>query len=166
PENEANGFFAHLGECSACRSLVEDFAQAGTLLAASHSERKGISGVPRGMTERFIARARSEGIFISKNAVLQKRGLFTKWNAAAAVGLAASLLIFGFFEARSAWQQRAPHQGVTPAILQAQSPVPSHKPASSQGLQDQVEVLQRQLALESARVNALTVRMSSDRAAL
>jgi len=167
PENEASGFFAHLGECSACRSIVEDFAQAGTLLAASHSERKGISGVPRGMTERFIARARSEGIFISKNAVLQKRGLFTRWNAAAAVGLAASLLIFGFFEARTAWQQRSPHWGVTPAVLQAHdSSVPPQQPASPQESPDQVGDLQRQLAQESAHVNALTVRMSSDRAAL
>jgi hypothetical protein len=167
PESEASGFLAHLGECSACRSLVEDFAEAGTLLTVRHAEQKGKSGVPHGMTERFIASARTEGIAISKSAVLQKPGLFTKWNVAAAVGLAASLLIFGFFEAGTAWQQRAPHQRITSATLQARSPsVQLQQPASSQESQSQVGELQRQLAQERARANALTVRMNSDRIAL
>ena len=167
PENEASGFLAHLDECSACRSLVDGFTQASTLLVARHAERKGMSGIPCGMTERFIARARSEGISISKNAVLQKRGSFTIWKAAAAAGLAASLLIFSGFEVRTAWQQRTPHQSITSATLQTRSPsVLPQQPASSQVSQNQVGELQRQLAQERARVNALTVRMNSDRTVL
>lgn len=167
PENEASEFLAHLDECSACRSLVEDFTQAGILLAARHTEKKGLLGVPHEMTERFIARARTEGIAINKNAVLQKRGHFTRWNAAAAVGLAASLLIFSVFEVRTAWQQRTPHQSITSATLQARSlSVLPQQPASSQVSQNQLGELQRQLAQERARVNALTVRMNSDRTVL
>jgi hypothetical protein len=166
PENEAGGFLAHLGECSACRSLVDDLTQAGTLLAARHAEKNGLRGVPHEMTERFIARARTEGIAISKNAVLHKGRHFSRWNAAAAVGLAASLLIFGFFEIRTAREDRAPRQRVTPAILQAhtQSVQPTKEPASPQVSQDQVG--ERQLTQERARVNALNVRMNSDRTAL
>ena len=167
PENETSGFLAHLGECSTCRSLVGDFTQIGSVLAASHVERKHMSGVPHGMTERFIARARTEGISISKNAVLQKRGQFPIWKAPAVAGLAASLLIFGFFALRTVRRQLTPHQGVTPAITQAHTPsVPPPQLASSQESRDRVQELQRQLAKERSHVNALTVRMNSDRAAL
>ncbi|MGE5323103.1 MAG: hypothetical protein ACM3SW_09590 [Actinomycetota bacterium] len=126
-----------------------------------------MSGVPHGMTERFIARARTEGISISKNAALQKRGYSPTWKVPAVVGLAASLLIFGFFTLRTAQRRLTPHQGVTPAIAQARTPsVPPQQLASSQESRHQVQELQRQLAKQRTHVNALTVRMNSDRAAL
>jgi hypothetical protein len=162
PENEASGFFAHLGECSTCRSVMEDFTQAGALLAARHAEKKGMRGVPHGMTERFIARARTEGIFISKNAVLQKRPLFTRRNTAAAVGLAASLLIFGFFVLVRT-QQHFSHQSTSSVVLPSPNPSVVPQTAASQESQDEAKKLQRQLVQAQAKVNTLTAQLNAKR---
>ena len=123
-----------------------------------------MSGVPCGMTERFIARARTQGISINGNAVLQKRQHFSLWKAPAVVGLAASVLMFGFFAVRTAPRPRARHQGVTRAIAQTRiSSNSPQQPTSSQESRDQMKELQRQLATERAHVNELSVRMTSDR---
>jgi len=166
PENEASGFSAHLGECSACRALVQDFAQLGSLLAARQAEKKATNDVPHGMTERFIARARTEGISLSKNAALQKRWNFPIWKAPAVVGLAASLLMFGFFAVRT-HRHRTLNRGVTSEIAQARVPSNSHQQsASPEESRPKVQELERQLATERAHVNELTARMNSDQAAL
>jgi anti-sigma factor RsiW len=165
PDDQAAGFLAHLSDCSACRSLVQDFAGAAILLSANHAERKGRSGVPPGMTERFIAGARSEGISVSKSVPSRNRGYFPRWNAAAAMGLAASLLIAGFLVGLRT-QRHFSHQSASPVVLR--SPIPSVAPqvASSQESQDQTKNLQRQLARAQAKVNTLTTQMNADRDAL
>lgn len=165
PENEAAGFSEHLSDCSACRSLVHDFAQTGILLAATHAERKGVSGVPPGMTERFIARARSEGISLSRSVPSPKRRYFTKWNAAAAVGLAASLLIVGLFVLMR-MQQNFSRQSASPVVLRSSTSSLPPQAGSSQESQDEAKKLQRQLAQAQAKVNALTSQMNADRDAL
>lgn len=165
PENEAAGFSAHLSACSACRSLVQDFAQAGSLLSAIHAQRKGVNGVPAGMTERFIARARSEGISLGRSVPSQKRRYFTKWNAAAAVGLAASLLIAGFFLLMRT-RQNFSRQNASPVVLQSAGISVGPQVSPSQEAQDEAKNLQRQLARAQARVSALTTQMNADRDAL
>jgi archaellum component FlaC len=161
PESEASGFLAHLGECSACRSSVEDFTQASTLLAARDAEKKSMSGVPHGMTERFIARARSRGLSINKNAVSQKRGHFTRWKVAAAVGLAASLLIAGFLGLVGT--QHFSHRSASTVALQSPGPSVVPQAPASQQSQDGEKNLQRQLAQAQAKVTTLTVQMNADR---
>src|SRR5208282_4197451 len=53
---------AHLESCASCRGFADDFtqlsAQSLSMLAAKRSQCQ----IPSGMTQRFIARARSEGI--------------------------------------------------------------------------------------------------------
>ena len=165
PENEASEFSAHLGECPACRSLVEDFTQAGTLLAASEAEGKVMSGIPHGMTERFIARARSEGISISRNATLQKRRYLPKWNAAAAIGLAASLVIVGFLVLMKT-QHHFSHQSASSGVLRSPGPSVVPQAAASQESQDEAKKLQRQLAQTEAKVNTLTAQLNANHDAL
>jgi hypothetical protein len=165
PDDQAAGFLAHLSDCSACRSLVQDFAGAAILLSANHAERKGRSGVPPGMTERFIAGARTEGISVSKSVPSRNRGYFTKWNAATTMGLAASLLIAGFLVGMRT-QQHFPHQSASPAVVRSAGFSVRPQVASSQEAQDEATKLQRQLAQAQARVNALTSQMNADRDAL
>jgi hypothetical protein len=97
---------------------------------------------------------------------LRKCEHFPKWNTAAAIGLATSLVIFGFLGVRTK-RQLTPAQSVTRAVFQSRGPsVLPQQPAPSQESNDQVKELQRQLAQERAHVNALTDRMNSDRTAL
>ena len=65
PENEVADFRAHLVECPECSALLADFARTGAYLAAGHAAGQRNHEVPEGMTERFIARARTLGIAMS-----------------------------------------------------------------------------------------------------
>ena len=62
PENEVADFRAHLADCPECSALLADFARTGAYLAAGHAAGQRNHEVPDGMTERFIARARTQGI--------------------------------------------------------------------------------------------------------
>ena len=57
---------AHLETCPSCRGLADDFtqisAQGLSMLAAKRQQCQ----IPSGMTQRFVARARSEGIEMSR----------------------------------------------------------------------------------------------------
>ncbi len=88
---------AHLETCPSCRGLADDFtqlsAQSLSMLAAKRSQCQ----IPSGMTQRFIARARSEGIEMSRGtaARVMKRSrhlLVTGMGAVAAVVLIAGIL--------------------------------------------------------------------------
>lgn len=65
PESENAGFQAHLADCPECSALLMDFAQTGACLVAGRAAGQRSQRVPDGMTERFIARARTEGIAMS-----------------------------------------------------------------------------------------------------
>src|SRR5262245_39690409 len=62
PENEVADFRTHLADCPECSALLADFARTGAYLAAGHAPGQRNHEVPDGMTERFIARARTLGI--------------------------------------------------------------------------------------------------------
>jgi hypothetical protein len=69
---------SHVEECPNCRGMVHDFtqvsAQALSVLAAKRSDFQ----IPRGMTQRFIARAHAEGIDMTRTA--SPKGLKPDWH--------------------------------------------------------------------------------------
>ena len=90
---------SHLETCPSCRSLAYDFTEIGaqglTVLAAERQRRQ----VPLGMTSRFVARARSEGIEISREpgSRMPKRNRFAVFASigfVAALALIVSFLVF------------------------------------------------------------------------
>jgi hypothetical protein len=87
---------SHLETCPSCRSLAYDFTEIGaqglSVLAAERQRRQ----VPLGMTSRFVARARSEGIEISREPGnrMPKRNRFAVF---AAVGIVAALALIVSF---------------------------------------------------------------------
>jgi hypothetical protein len=169
PENEAAGFRAHLTECQRCRSLVEDFARVGAFLIAGRAEKTSkSSSVPVGMAERFVARARSEGISINSRLVEPRHTARGKWKPAAAVAIAASLLLAGFFTAVKLRPPRSLGQSVavavSPTSIASALVVPGV--TAREGIQAQVEGLQQQLSVARAAVNLLSARMKADRNAL
>ena len=99
-QDELEDLRSHLETCPSCRSATYDFtqisAQALSQLAAKHLHCQ----IPSGMTQRFMARARSEGIEMTRENVPQapaanRRWFFATIGVAAAVVLIAGFLIIG-----------------------------------------------------------------------
>ena len=87
---------SHLETCPSCRSMAYDFTEIsarGLSVLAAEGQR---GDVPSGMTQRFVARARSEGIAISRQTAskMPKRNRFVV--LATIGGLATVVLIVGF----------------------------------------------------------------------
>src|SRR5216684_1081937 len=91
---------AHLESCATCRGLADDFTQVSAQGLSMVAAKRSQCAVPSGMTQRFIARARSEGIEINPGI---SAGAMN-WNRAvlvAATGaVAAVILISGIVTIR------------------------------------------------------------------
>ena len=99
-QDELTELRSHLETCPTCRSATYDFsqisAQALSQLAAKHQHCQ----IPSGMMQRFMARARSEGIEMTRENVPQapaanRRWFFATIGAVAAVVLIAVFLTIG-----------------------------------------------------------------------
>lgn len=161
-ESEAVELNEHLKGCEDCRDLVRNFAflcvQVLPVITTAEP-------LPPGMTERFIARARSEGIAISdaaKDAIVPK----TKespprnvWKTAFWGAVAASLIIGGIlvWMVREGWQSSS-------ARVVANRAQPSVGPGSSgkspsgpeptvkSGVEPEIQALEAQLRSKEARL--------------
>ena len=86
----------HLEGCPKCRSVAYDFTQISAQGLAQVAAKRLRCEIPAGMTQRFVARARSEGIEISREPVSEAK---KPRNAGILVPLAAfcfAALIVGF----------------------------------------------------------------------
>jgi len=86
----------HLEDCPSCRSAAYDFTQISAQGLAQVAANRLHCEIPTGMTQRFVARARSEGIEISREPVSEAK---KPRNAGVLVPLAAfciATLILGF----------------------------------------------------------------------
>jgi hypothetical protein len=124
---------AHFETCPSCRGLADDFtqlsAQALSMLAAKRSQCQ----IPSGMTERFVARARSEGIEMSRGTTPKRIRRNQPLLIAALGSVAAVVLIVGILTIRKihpssslANQARRPAQQASvasPAVLSPTSRV-------------------------------------------
>jgi hypothetical protein len=91
-EVELEDLRSHLETCPSCRSMAYDFTEISARgLSALAAERQR-SQVPSGMTQRFVARAWSEGIAMSRETA--SRMPRRNWLVSAAIGaIAAAALI-------------------------------------------------------------------------
>jgi hypothetical protein len=99
-QDELEDLRSHLERCLSCRSAAYDFtqisAQALSQIAAKHLHCQ----IPSRMTQRFMARARSEGIEMTRENVPQapaanRRWFFATIGAVAAAALMAGVLTIG-----------------------------------------------------------------------
>jgi hypothetical protein len=91
---------SHLEGCPSCRSAAYDFTQVSAQALSQLAAKRLSCQIPSGMTRRFVARARSEGIEMSRdnvaNVTKPKRvGVFASVCAVAAVALVAGFLVIG-----------------------------------------------------------------------
>ncbi len=151
---------AHLESCPSCRSLADDFTQVSvqglSMLAAKRSQCQ----VPSGMTQRFIARARSEGIEMSREPAVRvmKRNhsvLVTAMGAVAAV-----VLIVGILTIRKIHPSVSLASQVRPPAQQA-SEAPTAVPPPTARVQD--AELQQQLTAARKEMNSLAATIRAQR---
>jgi len=132
---------AHLESCATCRGLADDFTQVSAQGLSMVAAKRSQCAVPSGMTQRFIARARSEGIEINPGI---SAGAMN-WNRAvlvAATGaVAAVILISGIvtirkihFSSVEIQPQSPPRQG---SVARSTIPPPTAQ-AQDQELQQQI----------------------------
>ncbi len=92
---------SHLEGCPTCRSAAYDFTQISAQGLSQLAAKRLHCEIPSGMTQRFVARARSEGIEMSRENVSPKTkptnrvGVFASVCAVAAVILIAAFLAVG-----------------------------------------------------------------------
>ena len=123
---------AHLETCPSCRGFADDFtqlsAQSLSMLAAKRSQCQ----IPSGMTQRFIARARSEGIEMSRGpaARVMKRNrtvLVAAMGAVAAVVLIAGLLTIRKIHPSSSLANQARPPAQQPSVAPTAVPSPTSR---------------------------------------
>ncbi len=151
---------AHLETCPGCRDLADDFAlisaQGLSMLAAKRSQCQ----IPSGMTERFVARARSEGIEMSRGTT-SKRIRRNQPLLIAALGcVAAVVLIVGILTIRKTYHSTFLASQAPPPVPQA-SAVPPAVPSPTSRVQD--AELQQQLTAAQKEVNSLAATIRSQR---
>jgi hypothetical protein len=155
-EAELADLRAHLDTCPSCRSLAYDLTEIGaqglSALAAESQKRQ----IPSGMTARFVARARSEGIEISQKTAskLPKRNgfaIFVPIAAVAAIALIVTFLMPG---------KSKPSSSVVAHSPAAQSPVATSGPRSQPTPLPEAH-LQEQLASARAELNVLDAKIKA-----
>ncbi len=159
----------HLSVCPDCRSEFSDIAQMVAALTSIANKKNPVAASP-GLTERFIARARSEGIPLSsrKHQVIQAHNRFTRSSIVAVIGVAA-LVLFGFGPLLLLMRER--RQTVAGSVGSAISAVDQPVPVDSEPIRDD-KALQENAKLRAhiqsleGNMAALSVKLNVDQNAL
>jgi TolA-binding protein len=149
-EAELEDLRAHLDGCPNCRCAAYDFAQLSAQGLAQVAAKRLHCDVPSGMTQRFVARARSEGIEMRRGHVapVVRPKRITEWmalGAMAALALVAGLLVIG-----KHWSPVAAGQHPD-----GTAPITSTSAILTQGQKEDAELRER---LDSARSEITSMR--------
>ena len=124
------------------------------MLAAKRSQCQ----IPSGMTQRFIARARSEGIEMSRGAAARAMNRNRPFLVAAIGAIAALVLIAGILKIRKIHPSSSLADQVRPPAQQA-SVTPAAVPSPTSRVQD--AELQQQLTAARKEMSSLTAKISA-----
>jgi hypothetical protein len=160
----------HAEGCAECRSLCRDFEEIAQAIAVSDSKSAPRCNVPEGMTERFIARARSQGVPVSRLEVdnrlikIQSLRRLVFYPAVAAIVLALVAFVFWIVA-------RKQHTGLKALVPHSalKSPIQQTAPAEIAGnssLLQQNSKLEEQLSAAQAESQFLVAQLKESRQVL
>ena len=161
--DELNDLRSHLEGCPTCRSAAYDFTQISAQGLSQVAAKRLRCEIPSGMTQRFVARARSEGIAISRENVApiakpRRFGVFATVCAVTAVIMLAAFLVIA--------RQKSSPIAVSP---QHNTPPPVGTPSSDASLQkgqNQDAEIQRKLASAEADIASMEAAIRKQRGEL
>jgi hypothetical protein len=161
-QDELEDLRSHLETCPSCRSAAYDFKQISAQALSSLAAKRLHCQIPSGMTQRFLARARSEGIELSRDNLPQtttpdRRALFTSIAFAAALILVAAALIVA--------KQRASTTARNVRLPDPQTAVSSPR-TEVQNRPVENDRLRQELSSTHAEINSLTATIQSQRTEL
>ena len=154
---------SHLEGCPRCRSAAYDFTQISAQGLSQLAAKRLRCEIPSGMTQRFVARARSEGIEISRENVPpirkpQRARIYASVCTAAAVAVVAAFLLIA--RQKSSPIAANPHQDAgSPASVANGGP-------SSLSRQNQNTQLTQELASARSEITSLGAKVQKQRSDL
>lgn len=156
---EIEEYNEHAERCTDCREDADELAAMAHLLALSDSAKPTGENPPPGMTERFVARARSEGIPLTPQRQVTKPKLSRPWVLPLAAMVVAGvgiwlLLSFGarIYETAKTNFNLPPNPSVLPAASKEDSPLTQEQLSLSKRLRNaQAEAAQFKAAFDSQR---------------
>jgi hypothetical protein len=154
---------AHLETCPMCRSVASDFYQISARGLSMLAAKQLRSNVPSGMTARFVARARSEGIEIGRESVAEpaKKNRTSQVVAvAAAVVLTAGLLVVRN-SLSSPWVRNGVSAAVGQAAVTPSGVVSPAAPIRDSSSDQQLATAQKEIASMDALVRAQRKQLES-----
>lgn len=152
---------SHLEDCPDCRSAAYDFTQVSAQGLSQLAAKRLRCKIPSGMTQRFMARARSEGIEMTRENVPQvpaanRHWFFATVGAAATVVLIAGFLIVG--------RRKSPPIVVELRQLPARQMAGPSPVAVSQDSGAETAGLQQQLAAARSEMKFMSATIQEQRA--
>ena len=160
---ELTDLSSHLESCPSCRSTAYDFTQISAQALSQLAAKRLCCQIPVGMTQRFVARARSEGIEITRENVPKATSPNRQALVAGIGAVAAVVLIAGFL----AIGKHKPPQSVLKdeQLPERQSSAESSKTSIQSG-HDQDAQLQQQLAAARSEMNFMGASIRAQRSEL
>jgi hypothetical protein len=151
---------AHLETCPSCRSLADDFTQVSAQGLSMLAAKRSPCQVPSGMTQRFVARARSEGIEMSRGTAARVMKRNRPLLVAAMGAVAALVLIAGILTIRKIHPSSSLANQVPPPARQAPM-TPAAVPSPTSRVQD--AELQQQLTAARKEMSSLAATIRAQR---
>lgn len=156
---------AHLPSCPGCRSLLGDFAQINAQALPIVADKHARIAAPVGMTERFVARARSEGLNLARGAITGRSaangtGRRALWGAFAA---SAAVIIFslGLATGRIGTRGQDQHPGGGATATRPPLSDNSKKDAGNDGLLRENAQLKQELRTKQTEREGLVTKLAS-----
>ena len=158
-QDELEDLRSHLETCPSCRSAAYDFNQISAQALSSLAAKRLQCQIPSGMTQRFVARARSEGIELTRNNPQQitPPRRFARFMLA---GAAAALILVALIASK----QKASLKASKPPL-----PVPevvSTPPTEDQNPRVEDAHLRQELSSTRAQLDSMSSTIQSQRTEL
>ena len=160
--DELEDLRSHLETCPSCRSAAYDFNQISAQALSSLAAKRLHCQIPSGMTQRFLARARSEGIELSRDNLRQtappdRRALFTSIAVAAALIVVAAILIV-------AKQKASTTASIVPLPVPQTAVSSPRTEVQNRPIED--DRLRQELSSTHAEINSLSATIQAQRTGL